>query len=179
MLPFWCDECRRVGRPFNGFHAYTTPRLNAACFGAMSVSVLGDFSLCFHPYTTPRLNAARFGAMSVSVLGDPSLCFHPCTTPRLNAACFGTMSVSDLGDASLCYPPPRLNDACLNVMAADVRLLCCTPCTAVSVRAVLFGCFYCGSCGRYPYTLRSDWALLLCCGFDGWYLLTAVLLLYG
>ena len=32
----------------------------------------------------------------------------------------------------------------------------------------IFGCFHCGSCGRYPYTLRSDWAPLLCCGFGGW-----------
>ena len=31
----------------------------------------------------------------------------------------------------------------------------------------IFGPFHCGSCGRYPYTLRSDWALLLCCGFGG------------
>ena len=52
----------------------------------MSVSALGDPSLCFHPFTTPRLNAACFGAMSVSVLGDSSLCFHPYTTPRSNAA---------------------------------------------------------------------------------------------
>ena len=33
------------------------------------------------PYTTPRLNAARFGAMRVGVLGDPSLCYPP--TPPL------------------------------------------------------------------------------------------------
>ena len=29
------------------------------------------------PYTTSRLNAACFGAMSVGVLGDPSLCYPP------------------------------------------------------------------------------------------------------
>ena len=33
----------------------------------------------------------------------------------------------------------------------------------------IFGLFYCGSCGRYSYTLRSDWALLLCYGFIGRY----------
>ena len=49
------------------------------------------------------------------------------------------MSVGVLGDAFLCYlPPPRLNDACLSAMAADVPLLCCTPCTAVRVSAAQF-----------------------------------------
>ena len=67
---------------------YSTSRVNAACFTAMSVSVLGDPSLCFHPYTTPGANAARFGAMIVSVLGDPSLCFHPYTTPRIKCCLF-------------------------------------------------------------------------------------------
>ena len=81
---------------------YPQPRLNAAVFGAMTVSVLSDSSLCFHPYTTPRLNAACFGAMSVSVLSNS---YTPYTTPRVNAACFGAMSVSMLGDPSLCYPP--------------------------------------------------------------------------
>ena len=32
---------------------------------------------CATPYTTPRLNAACFGAMSVGVLGGPSLCYSP------------------------------------------------------------------------------------------------------
>ena len=33
----------------------------------------------------------------------------------------------------------------------------------------VFGPFYCDSCRRHPHTLRSDWALLLCCAFGGWY----------
>ena len=45
----WCDECWRVGRPFTVLPPYTTPRLNAACFGAISVGVLGDSSLCYLP----------------------------------------------------------------------------------------------------------------------------------
>ena len=32
---------------------------------------------CATPYTTPRLNAACFGAISVGVLGDSSLCYPP------------------------------------------------------------------------------------------------------
>ena len=40
---------RRVGRPFTVLPPYTTPRLNAACFGAISVGVLGDLSLCYLP----------------------------------------------------------------------------------------------------------------------------------
>ena len=49
-------------------------------------------------------------------------------------------------------------------------LYCAAP-PALRLGSVLpiFGCFYCGLCWRYPYTLRSDWALLLCCGFGGWY----------
>ena len=43
---FWCEECRRVGRPFTVLSSYTTPRLNAACFGAMGVGLLGDAFLC-------------------------------------------------------------------------------------------------------------------------------------
>ena len=67
----------------------------------MSVSVLGDPTLCFHPYTTPSLNAACIRATSVVVLGDRTLCFHPYTTPRIYTACFGATSVSVLGDLSL------------------------------------------------------------------------------
>ena len=73
---FWCDECQRVGRLVAVLPPYTTPRVHAACFGAMSSGVLGDLSLCYPPYTTPRLNAACFGAMIIGVLGDPSLCYH-------------------------------------------------------------------------------------------------------
>ena len=40
---------RRVERPFTVLPPYTTSRLNAACFGAMSVGVLGDPSLCYPP----------------------------------------------------------------------------------------------------------------------------------
>ena len=63
------------------------------------------------------------------MLGNPSLCFHPYTTPRLNAACFGAMSVSVLGDSyTVLPPPPRLNNAYLSAMGADVPLLLCyTP----------------------------------------------------
>ncbi len=64
---------------------YTTPRVNAACFGATSVSVLGDLTLCFHLYITPRVNAAYFGETSVSVLGNITLCFHPYTTGACGA----------------------------------------------------------------------------------------------
>ena len=64
-------------------------------------------------------------------------------------------------------------------MGADVPLLCCTPCTRLVSVLPIFGGFYCGSCGRFPYTLRSDWALLLCCGLVDGTLLTAVVLLYG
>ena len=42
-----CLYSRRVGRPSTVLPPYTTPRLNAACFGAMSVGVLGDLSLCY------------------------------------------------------------------------------------------------------------------------------------
>ena len=45
------------------------------------------------------------------------------------------MSASVLVDAYLCYPPPKLNDAYLGAIGADVPLLCYTPCTAVSVSA--------------------------------------------
>ena len=41
----------------------------------MSVNVLGYLTLRFHPYTSLRLYAACFGAMSVSVLGDLLLCY--------------------------------------------------------------------------------------------------------
>ena len=41
---FFCR--RRFGRPFTVLPPYTTPRINAACFGATSVGVLGDPSLC-------------------------------------------------------------------------------------------------------------------------------------
>ena len=44
---FWCDERLRVRRPFTVLPPYTTPTLNAACFGAMSVDVLGDPLLCY------------------------------------------------------------------------------------------------------------------------------------
>ena len=49
-------------------------------------------------------------------------------------------------------------------------LYCVAP-PALRLGSVLliFGPFYCRSCGRYPYTLRLDWARLLCCGFGGWY----------
>ena len=40
-----------------------------------TVGVLGDPSLCYPP--TPRLIAACFGAMSVGVLDNPSLCYPP------------------------------------------------------------------------------------------------------
>ena len=40
---------RRVERPFTVLLPYTTPKLNAACFGATSVGVLGDPSLCYFP----------------------------------------------------------------------------------------------------------------------------------
>ena len=76
MLPVWCDECRRFGRPFTVLTPYTTPRLNAACFGTMSVGVLGEPLLCYL-YTAPRLNAACLGAMNVGVSDDPLLCFPP------------------------------------------------------------------------------------------------------
>ena len=66
-------------------------------------------------------------------------------------------------------PPPRLNEACLTAMGADVPFLCCTPCTAVRGSVAHLFCFYCVSCGRYLYTLLSDWALLFCCGFGGCY----------
>ena len=36
-----------VGRPFTVLSPHSAPRLNAACFGAMSVGVLGDPSLCY------------------------------------------------------------------------------------------------------------------------------------
>ena len=42
---------RRVGRPFTVLPPYTTAGLNAACFGAMSVGVLGDPSLLCYPPT--------------------------------------------------------------------------------------------------------------------------------
>ena len=55
---------------------YVTPRLNAACFGAMSVGVFSDASLWIHPYFTTRFYAACFDAMSVRALGDPYYAIH-------------------------------------------------------------------------------------------------------
>ena len=43
----------RVGRPFTVLPSYTARRLNAACFGAMSVGALCDPILCYT--TTPHL----------------------------------------------------------------------------------------------------------------------------
>ena len=50
MLPVWCDKRRRVRRRFTVLAPYTVHGINAACFGAMSVRVLGDQSvLCYPP----------------------------------------------------------------------------------------------------------------------------------
>ena len=76
---FWCNERRRVRRPFTALSPYTMHGINAACFGAMGVGLLCNPLLCYSPpYTAPRLNAACFGAMGVGVLGDAFLC-----SPRL------------------------------------------------------------------------------------------------
>ena len=76
------------------------------------------------------------------------------------------MGVSGLGGAFLCDPPPGLNAACLSSTGAYVPY-CVAP--RLGSALPIFGRIFCGSCGRYPYTLRSDWAMLLCCGFGGWY----------
>ena len=70
---FWCDVRRRVGRPFTVLPLYTAPRLNAACFGAMSGDVLDDDLLCCPP-TLHDINADCFGAMGVGVLGNAFMC---------------------------------------------------------------------------------------------------------
>ena len=44
---FSCNGRRGVGRPFTVLPPYTAPKLNAACFRAMSVGVLGDSQLCY------------------------------------------------------------------------------------------------------------------------------------
>ena len=62
---------------------YTAPRLNATCFGAVGVGVLGDAFLCYPP--APRLNAACLSAMGADV---PLLCCTPCTAVRVSAAHF-------------------------------------------------------------------------------------------
>ena len=62
---------------------YAAPRLNAACFRAMGVGVLGDAFLCFTP--PPTLNAARLNAM---VADAPLLRCTPCTAVRVSAAHF-------------------------------------------------------------------------------------------
>ena len=70
----------------------------------MSVGVLGEPLPCYPPYTAPRLNAACFGAMSVDEFGDPSLRAASYTLPKLNAACFGAMGMGFLCNPLLCYP---------------------------------------------------------------------------
>ena len=48
--PLLCaPPTRRVEQPFTVLPPYTTPRLNAACFGAMSVGVLDASSLSYPP----------------------------------------------------------------------------------------------------------------------------------
>ena len=41
-LLLWCDERRRVGRHYTVLPPYTASRINAACFSAIIVGVLGD-----------------------------------------------------------------------------------------------------------------------------------------
>ena len=63
----------------------------------------------------------------------------PYTSPRLNACLFWRDGRGPFGRRfPVLPPPPRLNDACLSAMAADVPLLCYTPCTAVRISAAHF-----------------------------------------
>ena len=78
------------------------------------------------------------------------------------------MGVGVLGDAFLRYPP-RLGQMLPGQVRWVQTYLDCVAPPALRVGSVrpIFGRFNCGSCGRYPYTLRLDWVLLLCCGFGG------------
>ena len=105
----------------------------------MSVDLLGDPLLCCPPYSVHGKNAACFSAMGVGFLCHP-LVFYPASAAHMfSSAYFGGMGVGVLGDAFLCYlSTPRLNATCLNAMGSHAPLLCCTPRTAVRVRAAQF-----------------------------------------
>ena len=85
------------------------------------------------------------------------------------------MGVGFLGDAFLCHLPRT----CLNAMAVDVPLLCCTPCTAARVSAAHFWLLllWFVRVTHIPYgqTGRCSYVAVLMVGT----LLTAVLLFYG
>ena len=104
---FWCDERRRVRRPFTVRPPYTAPSLNSAFFGAMGVGVLGDPLLCC-PLKCAWDKCCLVWCDGGGLPVQPFTVLTPYTAPRFNAACFGAMGVGFLGDAFLCYPPPRL-----------------------------------------------------------------------
>ena len=80
------------------------------------------------------------------------------------------MGEGGLSDVFQCYPSGL--GKMLPVVVRWVQMYLYSAATpALRVGSVLpSSCpCYCGSFGRYQYTVRSDWALLLCYGFRGWY----------
>ena len=83
----------------------TAPRLDAACFGAMGVCVLGDAFLCYPP--PPRLNYPCLSAMGTDV---PPLCCTPYIEVRVSAAHFWLLLLQFVRALPV-YPTVRLDAA--------------------------------------------------------------------